>query len=47
MTSFKQREHQKKLQIEKIKALDLANKVLLQAQADYERIVAYYNMLGV
>lgn len=47
MTSFEQREFMHKLQLEKIKALDLAQKAILQAQKEYEQIVKYYNQLGV
>ena len=47
MTSFEQKQILKALQIEKIKALDLANKKLLEAKRDYEKILAYYQSLGV
>lgn len=47
MTSFEQRMYLHQLQLEKIKALDIALKAIKQAQADYNKIVEYYNKLGV
>ena len=47
MTSYELRQLQKRLYLEKIKALDLANKKLLEAKQDYERILKYYQSLGV
>lgn len=47
MTSFEQRMYLHQLQIEKIKALDIAQKAIQQAQKEYEQIVNYYNSLGV
>ena len=47
MASTEQKLVQHELIFEKIKALDMANKAILQAQAEYNKIVEYYNQLGV
>lgn len=47
MTSFEQRMYLHQLQLEKIKALDIAQKAIKQAQDDYQKIVNYYNSLGI
>ena len=47
MMSIEQKLLQRQLQIEKIKALDLANKALIQAQNEYNQILKYYEQLGI
>ena len=47
MTSFEQRMYLKELYLEKIKALDIANKAIIQAQNEYRQILKYYEKLGV
>ena len=47
MTSFEQRMYLKELYLEKIKALDIANKAIIQAQNEYQQILKYYEKLGV
>ena len=47
MTSFEQRMYLKELHLEKIKALDIANKAIIQAQNEYEQILKYYQSLGI
>ena len=47
MTSFEQRMYLKELYLEKIKALDIANKAIIQAKNEYQQILKYYKNLGV
>lgn len=47
MMSIEQKLLQRQLQIEKIKALDIANKAIIQAQNEYQQILKYYQSLGI